>query len=361
MGRLIAVGCTLSLMLAACGGDDEEGETQAATATTEAVPGRTIALPEGGTLVIVAGNGTSGFASDGGPATEAQLHLPFGLAWDADGNIYIGQDWRISKVDAATGVISTVAGTGTQGYSGDGGPATEAELGRVQELAFDSQGNLYFVDNTSSTIRRIDTEGVITTVAGTGTAGLSPDGTPATEAAFSYLFGLAFDSVGTLYFSDGNNHLVRKIEPDGTLTTVAGTGKVGESGDGGPATEAQLAFPRGLFIDTVGNLYIGTHGGSRIRMVDTSGVISTVAERGGSIASVAVDSAGNLYISDYDRGAVIRLSTDGMLEELLDSITIDLGDGAETRILAGYVTLDPEGNIYVSDDRSSFRVYLFEP
>jgi sugar lactone lactonase YvrE len=370
--KFLVMACALGLMVVACDGGTEVSETEATstaspptatdpeitTTTTAAAAATTVAEIEGGSLIAVAGNGEKGLAAEGIPASDTELSLPFGLAWNVDGDLYIGQDFRISKVDVATGVITTVAGTGTKGYSGTGGPASEAELGRVQELAFDSEGNLHFADWGSDTIRRIDADGVITTVAGIGTPGFSPDGSLATEAKLLRPFGVAFDSDGTLYFSDGDNHRVRKIESDGTLATVAGTGQLGESGDGGPAIEAQLASPRGLTFDTAGTLYVGTHGGSRIRMIDPNGIIDTVAETAG--VNVAVDAAGNLYVATYAGGSVYRVNTEGELEQILVQGSFELGDGMET-VMPSYVVLDSEGSIYVSDDRVSFRVYRFEP
>ena len=138
-------------------------------------------------------------------------------------------------------VCSPDAGTGASGYSGDNGPATKAKVGRVQQMAFDADGNLYFADFRYHTIRRVDTDGVIRTVAGTGSPGFSPDGTLAQKANLDKSFGVAFGPDGRLYFSDGDNHRIRTIEPDGTIATVAGTGEPGESRDGGPATKARLA------------------------------------------------------------------------------------------------------------------------
>jgi sugar lactone lactonase YvrE len=328
--------------------------------------GPTITLPDGARLIIVAGNGTAGYSGDGDLATEAALNAPYGLAFDSEGNLYIGQDYRISKVDIASGVITTVAGTGKRGYSGDGGPATEAQIGRVQELEFGPDGNLYFADFYYHAIRRIEANGVITTVVGTGQAGMTPDGTLATDAQLREPFGLAFDSNGSLYFSDGENHRIRVVDLDGTIVTVAGSEWPEESGDGGPATIAGLRSPRGLSFDTQGNLYIGTHGGNAIRKVDVDGVITSVP--GADPGPVVVpDLTGQLYIADWAGSRIARWSPEGTFTVLLEDGLFALDnpgpddDPSAFRIQPGGLALDAAGNIYVTDDRASHRVYRFEP
>jgi sugar lactone lactonase YvrE len=369
----------LILFLTACDGSTTtlqeptlEASTPLSTATTvsprttpPALQGPAFTLPEGGKLVRIVGNGTSGYSGDGGPAAEASLNVPFDLTWDSEGNLYIGQDFRISKVDNATGVITTIAGTGTRGYSGDGGPATEAQLGRVQELAFDPHGNLYFADFWNPTIRRIDTNGVITTVAGTGQNGFSPDGTLATEAKLNDPFGIAFGSNGTLYFSDGENDRVRVIEDDGTITTVAGTGERGESGDDGPANMAMLFAPRGLEFDAQGNLYIGTYGGFTIRKIDSNGVITSVPGANPG-EMVYPDSEGRLYIGEIAT-RIMRWTPDGATTVVLEigKITLDGADSDDDQsavlLQPVAVALDGAGNIYVTDGYASHSVYRFEP
>lgn len=357
--KLIAVLATLmwlSPQLVACGGG---GEAEPAI-TEPAITEPAITLPDGRKLVVVAGNGTSGFAGDGGPATEAELSMPYDLAWDTDGNLYIGQDYRISKVDAESGVITTFAGTGESGYSGDNGPATKAKVGRVQQIAFDAKGNLYFADFWYHAIRRVDTDGVITTVAGTGSPGFSPDGTPAQKASLNKPFGVAFGPDGRLYFSDGDNHRVRTIEPDGTIATVAGTGEPGETGDGGPATKARLDSPRGLAFDPAGNLYIGTHGGSRVRKMSAGGLISTLVET--PATTVAPGDGGEVNLADWQSATISKWTADRGLEPVLEQGEYGPGGGDEaTFLMPSQVALDRDGNIYISDDRATSRVYRLEP
>jgi len=232
-----------------------------------------------GIISTFAGTGEYGFSGDGGPATKARLYSPSAVAVDRDGNLYIsdGGVYRIRKVDE-NGIITTIAGTGERGYSGDGGPATSAKLTEPSQMTFDDRGNLYFVDYT--TVRKIDPSGTITTVAGTGRLGFSGDGGPAIEARFE-ANDLALDRGGNMYIADTENNRIRKVDKDGIIHTVAGTGKEGYSGDGGPAIKAALNLPTGIALDGEGNLFIACHHNSRVRKVDKDGTITTVAGTGG--------------------------------------------------------------------------------
>jgi sugar lactone lactonase YvrE len=233
-----------------------------------------------GTITTVAGTGVLGFSGDGGPATKAQLDLPLAVAVDREGNLYIAdaENYRIRKVDKE-GTITTIAGTGEEGYSGDGGPATSAQLTYPVGLAFDDRGNLYIADELS--VRKIDPSGTITTVAGTGRGGhFSGDGGPATEAKL-IAADVALDSKGNLYIADSDNHRIRKVNKDGIIHTVAGSGKKGHSGDGGPATKAALNEPSSIDFDGEGNLYILCHRTSVVRKVDKKGTITTIAGKVG--------------------------------------------------------------------------------
>jgi trimeric autotransporter adhesin len=231
-----------------------------------------------GTITTFAGTGEYGFSGDGGPATKAKLYSPSAVAVDQEGNLYIGDggSYRIRKVNK-DGIITTFAGTGERGYSGDGGPAISAKLTEPGQMTFDDRGNLYLVDYTS--VRKIDPSGTITTVAGTGRLGFSGDGGPAIEARFE-ANDLALDHKGNMYIADTENNRIRKVDKDGIIHTVAGTGKEGYSGDGGPATKAALNLPTGIALDGEGNLFIACHHNSRVRKVDRNGKITTVAGTG---------------------------------------------------------------------------------
>ena len=225
-----------------------------------------------------AGIGQGGFGGDGGPASKARLKAPVGLALDVKGSLYVAdRDNHAIRKISPDGVITTVAGDGSPGFFGDGGPATQAKLNQPEAVAFDRHGNTYFSDSANNRVRKIDTDGVITTIAGTGKTGAAGDGGPATKAQITDPDGLAFDDDGNLYVSDTDNNRVRRIDTHGVITTVAGTGTAGFSGDGGPATEADLNGPFGLVFDKHGNLYIADHGNRRVRKIDTHGVITTLA------------------------------------------------------------------------------------
>ncbi len=279
-----------------------------------------------GTISTVAGTGVAGYGGDGSAATGAQLNAPQGVALDAAGNLYIADsnNRRIRKVDGS-GKITTAAGNGNCcSYTGDGGAATKAQIGTPYGLAVDSSGNLYISDTGNNVVRKVDSSGTITTVAGNGSYGYSGDGTLATAAKLYGPYGVAADAAGNLYIADHYNSRIRMVSSSGTITTVAGTGAYGNSGDGGPATSAQLDDPAGVALDAAGNLYIADYYNGRIRKVAADGNITTVAGNGGygysgdgGLATAAtfrypyaisVDAAGNMAVADQFNNAV-RLLT----------------------------------------------------
>ncbi len=359
-----------------------------------------------GVVTTVAGNGTGSFFSDctsprfapppadDGPATSAQLQYPLGVAVDREGNLFIADTVgnRVRKV-APNGIMTTVAGTELcGGFSGDGGPAATARLNGPVAVAVDSSSNLFIAEYGNNRIRRVSPDGIIATVAGDGTRGFSGDGGPATGAHLridcdnTICGGVAVDSHGNVFFADAGNNRVRRISGDGIITTVAGNGSYGFSGDGGQATSTSVTIPRGLAVDSADNLFIAEEG--RIRKVSADGTITTVAggipfgvARGfsgdGGLATsarlswpvgVAVDRAGNLLIADPgfnfevgDAGddpsvdhRIRKVSPDGIIITLAGNGSHDFSGDGGAAIAAAFdgptgVAVDGAGNIYVAD------------
>jgi uncharacterized protein (TIGR03437 family) len=278
----------------------------------------------GGVITTLAGNGTAGYSGDGGPATSAELNGPYRVTVDTAGNVYIpdSANNRIRKV-APNGTITTVAGNGNTGYSGDGGPATSAALDFPEAVAFDSAGNYYIADSANDVVRKVNTGGTITTAVGTGAQGYSGDGGPATSATLYNPVGVAVNASDALYISDQLNNVIRKVT-NGVITTVAGTGAFAFGGDGGPAIDAEFGYPASIGLDAAGNLYIPDINNYRIRVLLTGGTIATVAgdgvegyggDGGPALAaavnvprSVSVAPNGNVYIGDFGNNRVRMLT-----------------------------------------------------
>ena len=238
-----------------------------------------------GNLTTIAGTGTQGFNGDNGSASAAELDSPQGLALDTANNLYIADthNHRIRKLSLTTGIITTIAGTGAAGFSGDNGPAASAQLDLPTALTLDTNQNLYLADTANHRIRRIDAAtGIITTIAGNGTQGYSGDSGLATAASIDSPTGIAVDAANNLYLADTHNHRIRRIDAaSGLIATIAGTGIAGYSGDNAAANTAALALPHGLSIDAAGNLYLADTSNNRIRRIDaTTGLITTVAGNG---------------------------------------------------------------------------------
>ncbi|MFN0100883.1 MAG: hypothetical protein ACKV2U_02210 [Bryobacteraceae bacterium] len=273
-----------------------------------------------GAISTVAGTGAPGFSGDGGPAVNAQINTPTGICADANGNLYIADvgNNRIRKVDAS-GVITTLAGNGSRGFGGDGGPAIAASFFNAVRVAVDPSGNVLIADQSNHRIRRVTPEGTITTIAGNGAGtpangAFSGDGGPASGASLNNPTALTVDATGIIYFSDQFNHRIRKIAGYLTITTIAGNGSPGFTGDGGPATAASVNFPGGISLDVRGNLYFNDDINYRVRRIATGGTITTIAGSGargfsgdGGTATAAslngnfgitLDLFGNLYIAD---------------------------------------------------------------
>jgi uncharacterized repeat protein (TIGR03803 family) len=337
-----------------------------------------------GIITTVAGGGPNS-PGNGGAATNASLRWPWGVAVDGSGNLFLTDERnnRLYKVDT-NGIIWTVAGNGAQGFSGDGGPATSAELYWPLGLALDASSNLFFADYKNSRVREI-ANGVIWTVAGNGVAGYSGDGGPATSAELWGPAGVAVDASGNLFISDFDANVVRRVDTNGIITTVAGTGNLGYSGDGGPATSASLTYPLGVAADNFGNLFIADSGNSRIRCVNSSGVISTVAGSAtngivwnmtgwigastfgdpdyvgpatnaslGYPGAVAVDGSGNLFIADSWNSRIRIVNSQGIICTLAgDYLRGFAGDGGPaTSASLNWpfgVALDTNGNLFIAD------------
>ena len=314
-------------------------------------------------------------------AIQAQLNAPQGVAVDATGNVYIvdKENHRIRRV-RPDGIITTFAGTGLPGFSGDGAPASQARLNNPLGVAVDAAGNVYIADAASQRVRRVGPDGIIRTVAGSGVGGFSGDGGLATQASLSGPFGIAVDGTGSLYIADDGNRRVRRVRPDGIITTVAGSGPIGGpdvggfSGDGGPATQARLGRATGVAVDTKGNIYIADYNNQRIRRVGPDGIIVTYAGSGFSTGpsgdgipatqanlfnpnGVAVDASGNLYIAEHGNSRVSRVSPDGLFITYAGTgppSTSTIGDSgpANRATLSGPqgVAADAKGNVYIAEE-----------
>jgi hypothetical protein len=322
-------------------------------------------------ITTVAGSVVNTYTGDGGQATDAGLYNPLGVAVDASGNIYISDTKHhcIRKVDVA-GVISTITGNGIAGYSGDNGPAVDAQIDLPSKVAVDASGTIYFVDNANYRLRKISTSGIITTIAGNGTNNNSGDGGLAVDAEINACAGLAIDNVGNIYFGDLGKHTIRKINTAGIITTVVGNGLSGYMGDGGPATAARLNEPFGIDIDNAGNLYIAEYVNNCIRKVSASGIISTLtgfittgySGDGGPATNailnrpvdVIADKYGKLYIADYNNHVIRRIESNGIISTIagtgVGGFSGDEGVATAAKLRGpGDVALDAHGSLYITD------------
>ncbi len=378
----------------------------------------------GGVITVLAGNGVPGFSGDGGPAVAAQLRDPSGVAVDSAGNVYIADmgNHRIRlvtpggvistlaggttnqlnnpagvAVDGAGtvyvadtenhrirrlvgGVLTTIAGTGAAGFSGDGGPGTSAQLWNPRGVAVDAAGNVYIADRWNRRVRRIAPNGTIDTIAGNGTAGFSGDNGSALAAQFGDLYAIAIDLVGGVYVADASNHRIRRVN-GGVISTVAGNGNPIYSGDGGLATAASIYQPYGVAADVGGLVYIADTGNFRLRAIAPGGIIRTMAGTGtpgfsgdGLTATsaqlfnpsgAAVDFGGNLYIADSDNHRIRRVTLGGTVTTVAGNGGIfHSGDGGQATAATLYrpssVAVDAGGNLYIADTFNN-RVRIVTP
>ncbi len=360
------------------------------TYITDSSDNRVRRIAQDGTITTIAGTGDgvggSRSSGDGGPALNAGLSSPWLLAIDAAGNLYVGENARIRKI-STDGTITTVAGSGVYGYTGDGGPATSAQIGLIGGLAVDQAGNLYISDSyfldddynpTYSRVRMVSSDGIIRTIAGSGSPGYSGDGDLAANAQLQTPGALAIDTAGNLYMVDGSccfstvsgraGARVRKISTDGIIATIAGNGGFGYSGDGGPAASATFGYVSGLATDSAGNVYVAD--GSRIRKISQAGIITTIAgdaspsggdafDDGGPAKAavlggptgVAVDTAGALYISETFNNRLRKVSSDGVIS----TVAVAGGFYAPSGL-----AIDPAGNLYIAESNAG-RISRISP
>jgi uncharacterized protein (TIGR03437 family) len=325
-----------------------------------------------GVISIVAGNGLRRYAGDGGLAIGASLNSPAGLAFDSSGNLYIADASNsiVRKVDT-NGIITTAVGSAGQfGFSGDGGPAAQALVSYPTGVAADRSGNLYIMDLGNNRVRMVNANGIVSTIAGNGGVGYTGDGGPATKATFNYPQGIAADLIGNVYVADNNNSAIRRIATSGIITTVAGlgNGNYGYSGDNGPATKAALFAPTGVAVDAAGNMYIADSQNERIRYVNTSGIITTIAGTGtagfsgdgtlaiaatfGNPVAVALDASGAVYVADENNNRIRRFVVGGAVTTFAGT-AVSVGDGGQSPqavlVSPTGTAVDSAGNLYIAD------------
>lgn len=343
-----------------------------------------LSVTAAGTIDTIAGTGKAGYTGDGGKASVALLNQPFHCELDGKGNLYIAEAFNhcIRKIDLKTGLITTVAGTGAKGYTGDGGPATKATFNEPYAVVLSPVGDLYITDRLNAVIRKVDgATGIITTVAGTGKPGYSGDGGKATEAQLDEPNDCFLDGQGGLLIADVRDWRIRRVDlKTGTITTFAGTGRVRGPvsrtalGDGGPATKAVIHGARAVCVDGQGNTYICEREGNAIRQVDAKGTITTLAGTGvkgfadGEAAkatfngpkAIRCDSQGNVYVVDTENHAIRKID-----RKTLQVTTVaggrkgKEGDGGDA-LKAGMdrphgCVIDKDGTLYIADS-SNHRV-----
>jgi trimeric autotransporter adhesin len=327
-------------------------------------------------ITTIAGTGIKGHTPEGIPATAAELFSPSGVAVGNNGHIYMSDQnatciWDINPA----GIINILAGTwGVTGYSGDGGPATNAKIYWPTGLAVDRIGNVFIADQFNDAIRKVDTSGIITTIAGGNGAGYGGDNGPATAALFWHPNDVGVDTFGNVYVADRDNHVIRKINTAGLITTVSGNNIVGYGGDGGPATDAKMNFPSGLCVDKIGNIFVADLYNSRVRKIDTEGIITTIAGIGtkafsgdggpataaeiNDVSAICIDTSGTIYFTDYANYRIRKVTKAGIISSIAGNGSFGYtGDNilATTSSIsyAEGVAVDNAGNVYIADYANS--------
>jgi streptogramin lyase len=333
-----------------------------------------------GTIDTVAGTGKAGYAGDGGKATAAQLNQPFHCDLDGKGNLYVAEAFNhcIRKIDLKTGVITTVAGTGAKGYTGDGGPATRATFNEPYAVVVSPTGDLYITDRLNAAIRKVDgATGVITTVAGTGKPGTSGDGGKATEAPLNEPNDCFLDGQGGLLIADVRDWRIRRVDlKTGLISTFAGTGRVSGAvnrsaiGDGGPAAKAVIVGARAVCVDGQGNTYICEREGHAVRRVDAKGIITTLAGTGAKgfadgeakatfngPKAIRCDSQGNVYVVDTENHAIRKIDRKArQVTTIAGGHQGTGGDGGDALKAGLYrphgCVIDEDGTLYIADSEN---------
>jgi uncharacterized protein (TIGR03437 family) len=315
-----------------------------------------------GTITTICGTGnTAAIAQGDDVATKLAMIAPFGVTVDSSGNIYIAEYGtnRIRKVDSS-GKITTAIGDGNQGFAGDGGPANKVEMSGPTAVAVDSSGNIYFADSRNNRIRKL-AGGNVTTIVGNGLVSYSGDGGPATRAQLNAPQGVAVDAVGILYVADTSNNVVRKVAANGSISNFAGNASPGSNSDGSAATSAQLNGPQGVAVDGSGNVFIADTLNNKIRKVATNGNISTFGSSANLVApyGVATDAAGNVYVAEFGGNRVRKISADGGTVTTIagngnQGYSGDGGNPATAMLNAPKgVAVDSVGNIYIADSANN--------